>query len=71
MVTKKIELRKHLNADSLISLIRSSFEEIEDHRSKNTTISLSDALISAFAMFFLKDILLYSLLKREYLKISI
>jgi hypothetical protein len=55
MVTKKIELRKHLNADSLISLIRSSFEEIEDHRSKNTTISLSDALMSAFAMFSLKD----------------
>src|SRR4030042_7135015 len=55
MVTKKIELRKQLNADSLISLIRSSFEEIEDHRSKNTTISLSDALMSAFAMFSLKD----------------
>ena len=54
-MAKKIELRKHLNADGLISLIRSCFEKIEDHRSKNTTISLSDALMSAFAMFSLKD----------------
>jgi hypothetical protein len=52
---KKIELRKHLNADALISFLRSRFEEIEDHRSKNTKISLPDALMSGFAMFSLKD----------------
>ena len=45
---KKIELRKHLNADALISFLRSRFEEIEDHRSKNTKISLPDARLFLF-----------------------
>lgn len=66
MVTKKkIELRKHLNADALISLIHSCFEKIEDHRSKNTKISISDALMSAFAMFSLKDTSLLAFEERQ------
>ncbi len=52
---KRIELRKHLNADALIHDLRTGFDKIKDHRNKNVVISLSDALMSAFAMFSLKD----------------
>jgi len=52
---EKIKLRRNLNADALFSLVRSGFEKIKDHRSNNTKISLSDALMSGFAMFSLKD----------------
>ncbi|HUW67536.1 MAG TPA: transposase, partial [Candidatus Nanoarchaeia archaeon] len=52
---KKIKVRNDLNADTLFSQVRSGFEKIPDHRSKNTTISLHDALMSGFAMFSLKD----------------
>jgi hypothetical protein len=59
MVTRmsktKVKLRKYLNADALYSLVLSCFEEIKDHRSNNIKISLADALMSAFAMFSLKD----------------
>lgn len=55
MDIKIIKLREYLNADALISIVRSCFEKIEDHRSQNIKISLSDALMSAFAMFSLKD----------------
>ena len=51
----KIKLRKYLNADALFKCAYSGFEKIKDHRSDNTKISLPDALISAFAMFSLKD----------------
>ncbi|MEA2078380.1 MAG: transposase [Pseudomonadota bacterium] len=54
-MNQKIKLRKNLNADALFSLVRSGFEKIKDHRSNNTKISLSDALMSGFAMFSLKD----------------
>ena len=54
-MTQKIKLRNDLNADALFSQIHSGFEKIPDYRSKNSTISLSDALMSAFAMFSLKD----------------
>ena len=50
-----IKLRQNLNADALFSQVRSGFEKIPDHRSKNSTISLPDALMSGFAMFSLKD----------------
>jgi hypothetical protein len=50
-----IKQRKNLNADTLFSLIRSSFENLKDHRSEKAQIPLADAFMSAFAMFSLKD----------------
>lgn len=47
--------RKHLSADSLLTMIRSHFDKVEDPRPGNIRISLGDALMSAFAMFSLKD----------------
>jgi hypothetical protein len=54
-VLNKITVRKHLNADALFSTIRGRFEKIPDFRSEQKDIRLSDALMSAFAMFSLKD----------------
>jgi DDE family transposase len=48
------KLRKHLSADALLSKLRSGFGDLTDHRSGDVDISLSDALMSAFAMFSLK-----------------
>lgn len=53
-----MKLRKYLSADSLFKLVREGFEKIKDYRdnaSNNIKVSLSDALMSAFAMFSLKD----------------
>ncbi len=47
--------RKHLSADALFSLVRSGFATIPDARLSDTDISLTDALMSAFAMFSLKS----------------
>jgi hypothetical protein len=47
--------RKSLSADALFQLLRSDFDRIADTRSGKPTISLADALMSAFAMFSLKD----------------
>src|SRR2546427_7884724 len=47
--------RKHLSADTLFGLIRSGFANIPDHRSDDAGIPLTDALMSAFAMFSLKS----------------
>ena len=52
---KGIKQRKDLNADTLFSLIRSSFENLKDHRSEKAQIPLADAFMSAFTMFLLKD----------------
>jgi hypothetical protein len=46
--------RKHLSADALFRLVRSGFASLPDHRLDETEISLTDALMSAFAMFSLK-----------------
>jgi hypothetical protein len=46
--------RKHLSADALFRLVRSGFANIPDHRCDDVDISLTDALMSAFAMFSLK-----------------
>jgi hypothetical protein len=46
--------RKHLSADALFHLVRSGFATIPDPRGKAVDISLTDALMSAFAMFSLK-----------------
>ena len=53
--TSRRTVRKHLNADSLLSIVRKDFQKIPDHRADNTKISLDDALMSALAMFQLKD----------------
>ena len=47
--------RKHLSADALFRLVRSGFATIPDHRPGDAEISLTDALMSAFAMFSLKS----------------
>jgi hypothetical protein len=47
--------RKDLSADSLFRLIRSRFDDLPDTRAGVPEISLGDALMSAFAMFSLKD----------------
>ncbi len=47
--------RKHLSADALFRLVRSGFTNIPDHRCDDVDISLTDALMSAFAMFSLKS----------------
>ncbi len=46
--------RKHLSADALFGLVRSGFADIPDARLTDTDITLTDALMSAFAMFSLK-----------------
>jgi hypothetical protein len=52
---EKIKLRRHLNADALFNSVRNGFRKIKDHRNGDTNISLSDALMSGFAMFSAKD----------------
>lgn len=59
------KVRKHLNADSLFAEIRGDFQKIPDSRGANTQIKLDDALMSAFAMFQLKDQSLLAFDKRR------
>jgi hypothetical protein len=47
--------RKHLSADALFRLVRSGFAHIPDHRCGDGDLSLTDAFMSAFAMFSLKS----------------
>src|SRR3954471_13473079 len=49
------EVRKELSADSLFRVLRSHFGSLPDPRSAEVEIPLDDALMSAFAMFSLKD----------------
>lgn len=49
------KVRKHLSADSLYRQVREAFAKIPDHRDPKSAIPLGDALMSAFAMFSLKD----------------
>src|SRR5712691_2293242 len=46
--------RKHLSADGLFRLVQSGFASLPDYRVGETEIALTDALMSAFAMFSLK-----------------
>lgn len=48
------EIRINLSCDGLIQAVKEEFLKIVEHRT-NPTISLSDALMSAFAMFSLKN----------------
>jgi hypothetical protein len=43
--------RKHLSADALFGVVRSGFAAIPDYRLSDTDISLTDALMAAFALF--------------------
>jgi hypothetical protein len=47
--------RKHLSADALFRLMRGGFANLPDDRGGETAISLTDTLMSAFAMFSLKS----------------
>ena len=47
-------VRKHLSADALFHVVRSGFASLPEHRLDEPEISLTDALMSAFAMFSLK-----------------
>jgi hypothetical protein len=51
----KQEERKHLNVDALLALLREGFDRIADPRIGDCTISLTDALMSGFALFALKE----------------
>jgi hypothetical protein len=51
----KTKLRKHLNADALFTSIHREFEKIPEFRTRDIEISIPDALMSAFAVFSLKD----------------
>jgi len=51
-----MKVRDRLSAGGLLKLLRSGFEKIEDHRiAELVKVSLPDTLMSAFAMFSLKD----------------
>ncbi len=52
---QKIRLRKQLKADALFASIGQEFKKIPEFRTGNIDISIPDALMSAFAMFSLKD----------------
>jgi len=49
------KVRKQLSADALYALLGESFAKIPDHRQPQPPIALRDALLSAFALFSLKD----------------
>ena len=51
----EVRIRKHLNADALIKGVRDTFKCIKECRAKRIGIPLVDVLMSAFAMFLLKD----------------
>jgi hypothetical protein len=61
----KRTVRKDLNADALLKQARKEFDKLQDHRASNSKITLTDALMSALAMFHLKDQSLLSFDKRR------
>ncbi|MCH7764848.1 MAG: transposase, partial [Candidatus Marinimicrobia bacterium] len=54
-IPSQLRVRKHLNADALFASLKRIFNKIPDHRTGDVKVSLSDALMSGFAMFSLKD----------------
>lgn len=58
-------VRKHLSADALIKAIRNSFEQVGETRKSGPEIVMEDALMSAYAMFSLKDPSLLAFEKRR------
>jgi hypothetical protein len=65
IANSKVTMRKHLNADAMIDLIRQDFVRVADHRANNCQIPLVDILMSGFAMFSLKDRSLLAFDKRR------
>jgi hypothetical protein len=55
MASKAPHVRKHLSADALLDELRRGFATIADPRPGKPDISLTDALMSAFALFSLKS----------------
>lgn len=55
MALRAPTVRKHLSADALLALLRTGFAHIAEPRPGNPSVSLTDALMSAFAMFSLKS----------------
>jgi hypothetical protein len=55
MAMRAPKTRQHLSADALFGLLRTGFAAIADHRPGKPDISLTDALMSAFALFSLKS----------------
>lgn len=51
----KLNIRKYLNMDAMLSALHQGFIALPDHRRGRVDISLADSLMSAFAMFSLKD----------------
>lgn len=47
--------RKRLSADALYARVRAAFTKVPDHRHPKASLTLPDALMSAFALFSLKD----------------
>ena len=47
-------LQESLNIDTLIVNLRSRFDSFTDKRAKNSSVSLTDILMSAYAIFSLK-----------------
>ncbi len=62
---RRIRMRCHLNADKLYARIRTDFDMVPDHRASNSSIAMTDALLSGFAMFCLKDPSLLAFEKRK------
>jgi predicted nuclease with TOPRIM domain len=48
------ELQEGVTLDGQLSKLRKRFDELEDHRAANNSYSLSDILMSGYAMFSLK-----------------
>ena len=49
------QARKHLSADGLLGMLRSGFADLADPRPGQPDIALTDALMSALALFSLKS----------------
>lgn len=58
-------MRKKLNADSLLALVRQDFQKVVDARANNARISVADTLMAGLAMFQLKDPSLLAFDKRR------
>ena len=51
----KNKTRKNLSADWLFQIVKTEFGKVEDHRKTKVNVGLSDALMSWFAVFSLKE----------------
>ena len=54
MSKPSVRIKKKLNVNSLIDLLRSNFGSITDNRDDNRSYTISDVMMSAYAMFSLK-----------------